>query len=366
MSDITISPKPPSPFVEISLAGEFPFLLFPGDKIQATVLRPVDSDHVLLQFRNRQILAESRVALPRGETLSFLVQEVQPNVVLRVAPLESSREDLISLLLKKGLAAYFTAEKADGTIPLAAKAGGTRILLPELNALLQSLPNAALSPVSVFREMLEGSLQGSGLFFENRLRQLVTGGGKETLDQILSGDLKGLLMKAEGNPGTLPSSAQEPQKDLLGGVERALQKIEFFQLLNVRQEDPAANLFLHLPVWFGEHLRFVEMNLSFPRKDPSSTEKEGYSLLFLLTLPALGKMKVEARLRDKELFCRMTVSRDGVEETLLGSLPGLEDRLTRLGFRPQIQVVRETEEEINLSWVRDLEGTRDSVFTVRV
>jgi hypothetical protein len=353
--------------VEDAPAGDSSVAFLPGDHIQATVLGQIDARHVLLEVQNRKILAESNLPLPRGETLTFIVAETEPNIILRPLLPENSDENAIALLMKKRLATYFSPGTAMGANPLLSRGaeGTTRLFLgPKLELLFEFLKETSLAPpFADIKEEIERVLDGSGLFFENKIGQLVRLGQEERFGQILTGDLKGLLLQAAAalGSGTAPSG-----KDLLKGVERSLQRIELFQMLNLRAEDPAQNLFLHLPVWFGEQLHFVEMNLSLPKKDPSGDKGEGYAVLFLLSLPALGSMKVEARQREKDLFCRIVVSREDVAEAVLEAVPFLSGRFAALGLRPLIRVTRESEEEINLSWLRDLQGTTDASFTVRV
>ncbi len=159
MNAIKILPQLFPSITEAPPGSNFPFS--PGNEIQATVLRIVDSRHVLLQLQNRQILAEANAALPAGETLRLIVEETRPNVILRLLDPGNAPGNLLPLLLKKGLAGYFSAGR-EGSIPLLAKrpeGGGPVLLHPKLEPLLHFLKETALgSRFGEMREALQGSL----------------------------------------------------------------------------------------------------------------------------------------------------------------------------------------------------------------
>jgi hypothetical protein len=350
-----------------SPGGDLPLAFVRGERIEATVLNQIDPRRVLLRIQNREIVAETDLSLPRQETLAFIVEETRPNILLRPVPPEDSGENSVAVLLKRRMAASLSSGAGEEVLPLPAKAqaGGNVVWLqPQLQPLARFLQASALSPpFAGIREDPARILQGSGLFLENKIGRLIREGREEQLDEVLKQDLKGLLLTAGA---ALNPASEDCPKDLLPGVERALEKIELFQLLNLRQADPARNFFFQIPLWFGGNLRFVEMNLSLPDKEDSAGDEEGYSVLFLLSLPALGRMRVEARLREKDLFCRIIVCRGDAAQAVSEALPGLIDRLAGLGFRPRIRVAQEREDEMKSSWVRDLAGKPDSSFTIRV
>ena len=159
-----------------------------------------------------------------------------------------------------------------------------------------------------------------------------------------------------GKPGTLEELKQD-----LGSF---LQKIELYQVLNLRPSDSPDRFFLFLPLWLGNQLQFVEFNLSLPREKSAPEKGNGFSVLFLLNLPDLGKVRIEVQIKEKDLFCRFVVSEGEVSEFLKQNLSLLRERLEGLGFQPSLQMTAgpvEMEKEI---YLRDLEGESQALLSV--
>ena len=159
-----------------------------------------------------------------------------------------------------------------------------------------------------------------------------------------------------GKPGTLEELKQD-----LGSF---LQKIELYQILNLRPSDSPDRFFLFLPLWLGNQLQFVEFDLSLPREKSAPEKENGFSVLFLLNLPDLGKVRIEVQIKEKDLFCRFVVSEGEVSEFLKQNLSLLRERLEGLGFRPSLQMTAgpvEMEKEI---YLRDLERESQALLSV--
>jgi hypothetical protein len=218
--------------------------------------------------------------------------------------------------------------------------------------------------------LLEKLFSQSGFFWESKVRHWIEGGRKDPADPLVREDLKGLASKLldllkglagssgseSGKPGTLEQLKQD-----LGSF---LQKIDLYQVLNLRPSDSPDRFFLFFPLWVGNQLQFVEFNLSLPREKSSPERGNGFSVLFMLNLPDLGKVRIEVQIKGKDLFCRFVVSEGEVSEFLKQNLSLLRERLEGLGFRPSLQMTAgpvEMEKEI---FLRDLEGEPQALLSV--
>jgi flagellar hook-length control protein FliK len=155
----------------------------------------------------------------------------------------------------------------------------------------------------------------------------VKGLGKRLLDQ---------LMGMADSSSQIAGSYQQAE-DLKQGLKALLRKIELYQLINLKQSGWPDPFYLFIPFWMGNRLLFIELNLSFPRKKNGPTEEEGTSVLFLLNLPALGRVRIEVQIQEKDLFCRFNVSDPQVSEFVHRAFPELKGRLQQMGYHPHLQ-----------------------------
>ena len=332
----------------------------------------MDPQHAFLHLRGQDVFVESQIPLPPGEEYQFRVEEVQPRVVLKLLPPESPEEQKLYSLLKRYLAVDVPLDNLAERLSGLGKMG------------FQSVPPSAQESVKQFLTLLlrfspsdllsadPGALQKlidqSGFFWENKIKSWIEGGGKDP-QQLIQGDLKGLgnelLVQLKGLTGPSRGEAATPwvTEELKQILEPFLRKIELYQILNL-QSDFMDRFHLFLPFWLGSHLQFVELNLSLPRKKSSPAGKEELSVLFLLKLPALGKIRIEVQIKEKALFCRLMVSDSQVSEFIRQALPSLSGRLQQLGYRPHMQVSVEPVEKLSETFLNDLERGSQALFNI--
>ena len=343
-----------------------------GDQVQGRVLQQIDGHHFSLQLGGRTVVVESNVSLPLSADLTFRVEEAGPRTLLKWLPPETLEDAPAISFLKRALAADIPLDQ------LAAKLSHleqVKWMAPAeketWKQFLHLFHRFSLSDLeSQGPPLLEKLFSQSGFFWESKVQRWIEGGGKEPADPLVREDLKGLALKLLdqlkglagssgpelGKPGTLEELKQD-----LGSF---LQKIELYQVLNLRPSDSPDRFFLFLPLWLGNQLQFVEFNLSLPREKSAPEKGNGFSVLFLLNLPDLGKVRIEVQIKEKDLFCRFVVSEGEVSEFLKQNLSLLRERLEGLGFQPSLQMTAgpvEMEKEI---YLRDLEGESQALLSV--
>jgi hypothetical protein len=87
------------------------------------------------------------------------------------------------------------------------------------------------------------------------------------------------------------------------------------------------------------------MSLGFSGEEGTSSGKEDSSLLFLLNLPEMGRLKIEVVIRKEDLFCRFYLAAPSFQEEIQHNFPELENRLRALGFHPSLSVSQDSLEE---------------------
>jgi hypothetical protein len=347
-------------------------LFRPGDRVEGRVLQQIDAHHFSLQLGGRRVIVESNVSLPLSADLIFQVEDVGARTLLKWLPPESPEESPRISFLKKALARDIPLEQ------LAAKLSHLERVkwMPPAEKetwkqFLRLFHRFSLSDLESQRpHLLERLFSQSGFFWESKVRQWIEGGRQEPAGPLVREDLKGLALKLldhlkglagssgseMGKPGTLGELKQD-----LGSF---LQKVELYQILNLRPSDSPDRFFLFLPLWLGNHLQFVEFDLSLPREKSAPEKGDGFSVLFLLNLPDLGKVRIEVQIKEKDLFCRFVVSEGEVSEFLKQNLSLLRERLEGLGFRPSLQMTAGPVEMGKEIYMRDLGRESQALLSV--
>jgi hypothetical protein len=110
----------------------------------------------------------------------------------------------------------------------------------------------------------------------------------------------------------------------------------------------------------------VDLNLSFPRKKEKSPEAEEQTLLFLLQLPALGKLRVEVKISEKNLYCLFLSPDPKISRFIQDSIPALERELKNLGFQAHIQTGAQSAEKWSLTFLAEVEQDLQSLLSITV
>ena len=320
--------------------------LTPGEILEGTILERKDPDQLLVRIKGQDLWARSQIPLPAVGKISLQVESVGPQVLLRfltaVEEGEAGSLGPLKRMLGDGVPLDRLAEKLSALAQTGLDSFPAEIQkgMQELKAALAQYAPPFLTDPRTLRE----KVSQSGLFWENRLQGLVDKGGEGDLLQASRQDLKGLLSKLksllqnfsalEGGNDPALAKAQEGLQTL----EPYLQRIEAYQLLNQRYGDSSEKWLLLLPLWFGQELQFLEMSGGFSRPEGGSSAEEETSLLFLLSLPEAGKIRIEVAIRKDDLFCRIHSAAASFRERIQRSLPELENRLRTLGFHPAFSV----------------------------
>ena len=355
MNEIKISL--PTPFQNLSLPDSVPAKrippLNPGEILEGMILDQKEPDHYFIRIKGQDLWVKSQIPLPAEGKIFLAVEALTPQVLLRLLSAPGEGEAVALGQLKKilgesiplgNLAEKISALGKTSLSPLPAEIQkGFQELM---TALAQYAPPFLTDP-----QTLREKIFHSGLFWENRLIDLIDKGEEGNFFQASRQDLKGLLLKLksllqdatslEGGSGMILPEAEEG----LEALEPYLQRIEAYQLLNQRYGESSEKWLLFLPLWFGQEMQFLEMSLGFSGEEGTSSGKEDSSLLFLLNLPEMGRLKIEVVIRKEDLFCRFHLAAPSFQEKIQHNFPELENRLRALGFHPSLSVSQDSLEE---------------------
>jgi len=320
------------------------------------------------------VVAESSVPLPLSAELTFRVEETGPRTILKMIPLEGAEEQKMVSFLKKALSTDIPLDQLARNLSdlerLPWLPPGEKEPWKQFFHLLKQFSPAEL--LSQGPPLLPRLFSQSGFFWENKIRRWLEGGGKGAPDILVEEDLKGLSAKLLAQVRELAASSALEGKELLKienlrqALDSFLQKIELHQVLNLKPSDSADPFYFFLPFWMENQLQFVEFNLSLPSKNSPSGERDGFSILFLLRLPAFGEVRIEVRMRGKALFCRFVVSGEEVSEFLRQGIPLLQERLERMGFQPLIETTAQTGEKDKVPSPLETEGESQALLSILI
>jgi hypothetical protein len=352
-------------------AGKMP-PLNQGEILEGLILGQEGPNHFRMRIKGQDLNVETQIPLPASGKISLEVEAVAPQVVLKLLSTNGA-DDLAALsqlkkYLGEGVPLGKLAENLSvlGKMDLGSLPPAIQKTIRELKNLLSQYDLSFLADPQALREKI---LQ-SGLFLENRLQQAVQEKGEEVFLQINRQDVKGLLVKlksqiqgasmTEGADGKAFSKTENWVK----GVDAYLQKVETYQFLNQRYADSSEKWMILLPLWIGQNLQFLELGLGFSGGEGTSPEENETSLLFLLQLPEIGRIRIEVLIRNDVLFCRFGLADPSFQAWIHQNLPDLEKRLTALGFHPSFAVAQSPLEEGKEAIVLRMEENAENLVSL--
>jgi hypothetical protein len=332
-----------------------------GEIIPVKWVRSLDPQRVLIQVRGKELVAETAFPLPEGAEFQVRVERLEPRVILKFLMPTSGGSVSFSLLKK-----YWVG---DPPLEMLAESWEAlkNVVGPSLPKEVQETWSRIQETTKQFSRMLESGagpqalariIDQSGLNLENKLLRMIASDGKPSFQAAIEGDLKGLLLKLKAQ---LERFAPETAREL----HPLIQKMELYQLLNAGEGDPS-KLLLLIPLLFPEGLRWTEVLFSGDRGGGDPAGDPARTLLFLLDLPALGKLQIEIQIRENRLYGRFKTTDSGIGEYLEENLSRLAGRLGLAGYLADLEIRVVDPEQLQEVLPARLEGFPDSLVSLVV
>ncbi len=277
-----------------------------GQLVNATVAEGGHSE-VLLDLDRQRLRAQTQTPLQTGQKLRLRVIENKPQLILRMV------QD--SLLERLTHSVHLLEGKCElaGALQQLANDPGAKKLLPEkaLTKLLDFFaPYRAESPETLSGKELQLLARHLGLTLEADLAR-----GSAAVEPA---NLKSLLLSTD-------RSSALNQPEIAEQTEQLLQKLELFQLCNLRLARQGASL-LPLPLPFLDHGYLVAERGA--TSDPEQQPPKKVSLY--LTLQGLGDLRIDLLQESEGLFLRFTCDSGDKSRFLTEQEPELRSMLTAL------------------------------------
>lgn len=176
-------------------------------------------------------------------------------------------------------------------------------------------------------------VRDSGLMWESKLRGLVGQSEKqavftrETVANLIEGDVKALSMKGTEFPETIRQNVGETLKTFSESLEK-------MQLLNTQGADDSGKYLLPLPYVHDGNLRFGQLFIDLDRKKEAREDDKDriIRVAFLLSMSGLGPVQAGVAIYKKSITGEFLVGSQEVKALMDEALPDLGHDLSAKGY----------------------------------
>jgi hypothetical protein len=319
-----------------------------GETFQTTILEKLTGNKYTLALKNLQIPATSNIPLNVGEKLVVKVDSLKPQIVLSIVGNKNQSSD--AKINEKLLQWRANPESLLHVIDKVA--GFTKLLqtadLPpmisksDIDKLIKLFDSIIFSPRTKNNPLfLKEFVTKMGLLLESSLRQLISEASKGRLEKPLQDNLKALLLKLSSAVGQvlrdnlkLDSEITAKLANILAFTNEALKTIEVKQVLNSVFQDSDNGMVLQVPVALADGFRLADIFITPEDKNgQGKTKFSSCSVTIFLDLDILGKIAVNASVREGGINCVIKCERVEVKDLISDNLDELKNSLSGTGYR---------------------------------
>lgn len=319
-----------------------------GEILQTTVLEKTAGNKCTLALKNMHISATSSIPLNVGDKLLVKVNSLQPQIVLNVIENKNKNDD--AKINRKLLqwranpeALLQVIDKVDGFAKLFKSDDlPPAISRSDVEKLFKMFDNIIFSQRNKNNPLfLKDFVSKIGLMLENSLTQLAGDSSKGRIEKPLEDNLKVLLLKLSS---ALSDALQEKSKidveiraklsNVLAFTNEAIKVIEIKQVVNSVFQESDNGLALQVPVALADGFRLADIFITPEGKD--GRNKNTFSsccVVIFLDLDILGKIAVNASVREEGFNCVIKCEREEVKYLINSNLEELKNSLTATGYR---------------------------------
>ncbi len=326
-------------FLNLLIKGDRLLSLKIGDVIKAEVVEVISKDLVSIRVKGRVFEAKTEIPVEKGDILRVRVEgggeEIRLRLVERGAAGLTSLKNTLQSLVDEFFSAGLEAEELQNL----------RVLIESIpDALKERLPQLSIlerlfvSIEGLTGEALHRAILASGIFYESKLRGLMSGSlskgegwfatADQEMEEVLKDDLKGVLLSLKDALMDKDVSEHLDRAgirgdELKGMVDRFLNRIEYYQL-NSKLND-LLQCFIPL-IWHG--LRDVE----FVFREGGRDDGDRRSCIIRLDLKNTGRLVVSIVSQDGRFYIRFTGENLAFLETIKDNLSRLESQFASAGL----------------------------------
>ena len=264
-----------------------------GETIKGTVIRQCPGNKVLVAFRGKQILANTKLDLIEGNRYRFLIKNSGDKTELKVMNDPPYRPEI------SGPAHSFRATHANALTTLLSGLFKTDIMKDLSGETHQAFLNLQkLFPAIVYSDKGDKSglwfsrfLLASGLLWENKVLKYLLGEKGGSWKSLVTSDLKGQLLFLEKILGSEEDNTNRV-KSMVSKVKQAIFLIEQDQFQNLTGIREDQGWLVHIPGFMEDG--FINAEFFFPKDE----KKEGLYFSILLEFTRLGQIEFDVSIID--------------------------------------------------------------------
>jgi hypothetical protein len=315
-----------------------------GETISVLIAEKSGTSRFMLTMKDRNYLADSDFPLTKGEIIMVKVEQLNPQIILRIL----NREDTSSLIINEYNRNYsanpealkdmfkmgrdiLSQESLMDLLPEKAK-GSIRNILKIMDALV-------FSPMSLKNPLyIKDYISNLGLLLEyNLMKNIQKNGDIKNLKP--EEGLKGFLIKlseelrAQGMDGNV-ASKEDLQKiaQLTKFTETSIKTIENQQMINIPYKEGSGNYVLQIPILYPDGIRTGELFIETEKDGDGDTAGKRYHVVMFLNMDALGDIMVDASLAGNKLSCLFKFDDLEAQQFFSTFLGDLKNSIRMLGY----------------------------------
>jgi hypothetical protein len=297
-----------------------------GAIIKGTVLERLKDGEFIISSGGKDFRAHSALALKEGQKYDFHVLSAKDRIELRVAEGESP--------VTRNIAGFISSANTMGqklTLALsnAIHLPSIKNLPAQASGLINKLQTILNHPISTkdipqIVSWVTKNIQGSGIFWEAKLLQLIMGKKGEGPKELADQDVKAILLNILKN---IEKTLEEKEgvKALNINVREALNLIEQEQVMNLDTMRDGIGWFVNLPFVNNDDFHSTELFIKKPKEG-------GLHFSMLLDMTFTGMMNIDVLFLKETASIMINVENEKTKEFILESAHELEDAFKKAGF----------------------------------
>ncbi|HVO65625.1 MAG TPA: hypothetical protein VMT12_03995 [Syntrophales bacterium] len=314
-----------------------------GEILNAAVIEKLGSQKILITLKGINIPATSEVNLNAGDTIRVKVENLNPQVILKIigrSDVEESRAadflkwyranpDALSQIITEAFR-QFNSENV----------GKLSRYLPkeDFQNLLKIIKSLFNTPEVKGGNFVKDYLSNLGLLTESQLRKVVEGQTSINENDYHQDNLKSLLMKLSDDLHNLLARNEsfDPEvgarlKSLSEFVDRSIKTIESQQIVNFVLQETESKYLFQIPILFPDGVRKRDIFVEYDRNTREGEFKGQYRIIFFLDMDMLGEMIIEAEMKGDKIDCLIKCSDHKISDFISPFLGELRESLTTAG-----------------------------------
>ena len=365
-ASVKITLSKPSDSSETSAAANNQIKLRPGQTVEATATKILDSGKVRVRIQNTEVEAQlptQAKPIRIGEKVLVKATTGKEGLSFQILNPENQTTKIDGSTLKS----YLPAKQDMGKMltnlesilnknPGLGKYKIESDVVQRLKDTLKVLiPREETAPDGT---RLKEQVDRSGVNYEAKVKKAVDEGLIVDRKPILSKDLKGQLLELQGKlekflakeGDQLPPATQRTVTETVQQVKLASDNIELQQLSNQLSKQEQNPLVLQIPDPLLPEARTAKLFIrdSEGEDGGKSGDKKDFHMVFLLNLSAIGDIRIDAKLNGNNLAADFSSENSNVVDLIKSGSADLQKKLEELGFSASVNssVKEKTEMEI--------------------